>query len=743
MCFTLFKANCDDVAESSFFQYQFDPVDNDISKSCYDCNYSIFIFGCPQKSTSSVNQESIKREVQSFHSGLSDLNLNQKQTNKVYALVENLIRKSAEFCVSSINENILDSPSHVVDQAIDLVMNRLSERNTEYKRNKEIESNEFYVAPKEMAIGLRWERAKVRRNGRIQSIPRLIQCTFQYVSIVDTLKSLFRSNEFSDAYFKHNLEVDHDCTDDASYHDFCCGESFKQNIFFKNNPNCVKIQLYADEFELCNPLQSKSGVHKVCAIYFTIRNMPKQFSCKVNNIFLVKQMILKQTDFNNIWRPIVNDLRYLESYEIDTMEGTIKAVLTHLSFDNLGANSGLGFASSFSALYYCRFCMLSKAECQKTTRDDIMQRRTMSDYEKQVKVVENSEKVSYSETKGVKYYCVLNDLHNFHVIKNPTVDVLHDHNEGSIPHLLKLFIDRCFSFKTFSLEQLRDLVQFHDYGLLNRKNIPSQIKLDLRSIGQNGTQSICLFRNIPFILYQFKDDPKLQPLWKCMQYLLQILVIVYSHVISEENLQNLEKLIHLFLSSILACFDENLIPKLHFLLHYPSIIRMVGPVVFMSTIRYEAKHQVFKNMIQNTKNFRNINKSLALKHQRNICVQGVSLKDEIKSTKLKSTHDEIFTHGDSTSPLEKLMETDSLSFNSYEYRNGFLFIHESKLYQIQKIYCVGDKYIFSCKQYQVLSFDNFLNSFQVEKANGSDIILINFIDVKNKISYETKKWLMF
>lgn len=197
--------------------------------------------------------------------------MNQKQTNKVYELIQQLIRNFGKFSVASINASVSGSPSHVVNQATDFVLNHLNERKTVFKRSKHIQSNELFVAPKEIAIGTRWERTKIKRNGRIRTIAKLIQSTFQYVLILKTLESLFKREQFSDLYFAHNSTVTHNC-DDGSYIDFCCGETFKRNSFFKDNPHCVKIQLYSDEFELCNPLQSKSGVHKVCAVYFTIRN---------------------------------------------------------------------------------------------------------------------------------------------------------------------------------------------------------------------------------------------------------------------------------------------------------------------------------------------------------------------------------------------------------------------------------------------------------------------------------------
>ena len=58
---------------------------------------------------------------------------------------------------------------------------------------------------------------------------------------------------------------------------------------------------------------------------------------------------------------------------------------------------------------------------------------------------------------------------------------------------------------------------------------------------------------------------------------------------------------------------HNLIPKHHLMIHYPSLIRKIGPLLHVWTMRYEAKHRFFKSSI---KNFNNVTKSLALKkHQ--------------------------------------------------------------------------------------------------------------------------------
>lgn len=64
---------------------------------------------------------------------------------------------------------------------------------------------------------------------------------------------------------------------------------------------------------------------------------------------------------------------------------------------------------------------------------------------------------------------------------------------------------------------------------------------------------------------------------------------------------------------------KNLIPKHHYMLHYPRCIRKIGPLVHVWSMRFEAKHKFFKNSIKN------ITKSLALKHQYAIAFHWESL----------------------------------------------------------------------------------------------------------------------
>lgn len=95
-----------------------------------------------------------------------------------------------------------------------------------------------------------------------------------------------------------------------------------------------------------------------------------------------------------------------------------KGTLVHTSFDNLGANVGLGFSGSFTASKYCRHCLSSKEDCSKFTSESQCTLRTLENYANSLSIVDDSEKVNLNETDGVKFYCVLSDLNYFHTREN-------------------------------------------------------------------------------------------------------------------------------------------------------------------------------------------------------------------------------------------------------------------------------------------------------------------------------------
>ena len=113
--------------------------------------------------------------------------------------------------------------------------------------------------------------------------------------------------------------------------------------------------------------------------------------------------------------------------------------------------------------------------------------------------------------------------------------------------------------------------------------------------------------------------PESDPYWHCFILLLKILDIITAPVISKGQCSVLKNLIEehhsMFKQLYKAC---SLMPKAHFMIHYPEQIIALGPMVCSWTMRYEAKLSLFKKA-SHLGNFKNIAKTLAKRHQQWMC----------------------------------------------------------------------------------------------------------------------------
>lgn len=255
-----------------------------------------------------------------------------------------------------------------------------------------------------------------------------------------------------------------------------------------------------------------------------------------------------ETDFNDLWNHVARDIIELETNGIFIDEKiNIKGTIAYLSADNLGANASTGFVESFSGTNFCRFCTASKKETETMLSETKL--RTVYDYEKQLQTIAESTKPDFKQTMGVKRFCSLNKLEFFHILHNPSVDIMHDLNEGAIPLTLKLMFTYCIKEKIFSEDWLKNKIQFHDFGS-DKKNAPSTINLKKHNLNQSATQVLNLFRNIGFILIEYEQNHKLNEFWKLIQALQHIVQISYSVDIRESDLDNLEKNVYILLKGI-------------------------------------------------------------------------------------------------------------------------------------------------------------------------------------------------
>lgn len=429
------------------------------------------------KPKTQITTENILTFLNNFKQSVMNLKLQDQQRDIIFELSEDLVRQTNQLSSNLMIDDEELTPVQAIETSSQFICAQLSQFKSAFKRNKIYSRSPNHVRPKEMAIGTRWELKKFRRinnitgTTKIIKIPRMIQCSFQYVSILETLKTLFGQDEFMRMYFEFNTGGNRHQCHDGRYESFTCGEIYKNSTFFQKNPEAIQIQLAWDDFEICSPLQSKANLHKICGIYFTVRNVPAKYLSKLSNIHIValinsNDLKTKQTDMNNAWYPIVQEIRSLEMNGLELKNGSsIKGTLVQCVSDNLGANTGLGFSAGFAkGPYFCRICCCDKEECNQLIIEDNTKFRTKTDYNNQIQTIAESSKLCMKETKGVKYYCLLSDIEYYHILDNPTADIMHDFNEGAIPFVLKRLFTYIFTNKILSEETLNSMIQFFDFG---------------------------------------------------------------------------------------------------------------------------------------------------------------------------------------------------------------------------------------------------------------------------------------
>lgn len=485
---------------------------------------------------------------------------------------------------------------------------------SKYKRDKLFIECRDFVKAREVVIGTSYKPVYSRKLRRRVNKP--FPCKMAYVPIKETLQFLLKNAKFRE--FIYNT----DSSSTGMISHITDGSYWKSSPFSKrsnssdeNKNNTVLGQGYWDEFQGANPMGSKTKMYKFAAFYFTIQNLPIQFNSKLDNIHLFAicpAAYIKQFGINAILKPIVKDLRILETDGLCVNNEKFNFVLTSFSFDNLGGNMLYGLSHSFSANHYCRICIAHKSEAQlMTCEDPNLLRNNNPDFR---------EVGQY----GVSHASDLDSLKYFKWYKNLTADLMHDALEGVIQNEIKRFLKFIIKEKKLlSIVEFNGRIAFFKYTELDILDKPSPINLEKKGIriGQNAAQCWCLIRNLPLILSDFvtvnsEHYDTVRDKWRLMKLLIDIIHICFSPHISKSMVNKLRALIKEHHALYKALYNAKLIPKYHFLTHYPTIILLMGPLLYLWCMRYEGKHSYFKDLIYHYKNFVNLPMTLSNQHQK-------------------------------------------------------------------------------------------------------------------------------
>ena len=505
----------------------------------------------------------------------------------------------------------LDSAGVTCDEVgskLDIYRNPFANLETEYAQTTYMESIGAFVRPETYIVGNR-QTFQVDNTANLKK-PVMENVTAQYVPLTKMIVALNDKTNLIRCALQGVTE------NDGCFRSYFDG-SVWNDLALTNQPILV-LRLYGDDFEPCNPLGSRKTVYKIGCIYYQIENLPSYLLSKTENIFLATcyhSDDVKYFGWEAILRPLVNELKALETTGItlvvngETMQ--VKVIVGVFTADNLFMNSIMGFVEeSFTANKPCRECTLHRHDFQKVFVEDKNLVRTVESYDYAV------ETVNVQET-GIKQKCVLNELKFFHVANNCSHDVMHDVFEGVLSYDTLLILTALIEAGYFTLEVFNHRVQTFSYGYHDAGSKPPTIFLPAEMLPFDASQTFCLMRIMALAVGDLV--PEDDAIWQFYLTLRQIMDIVLSPSISEMQVQALSVLVSEYLECHLTLFPcHTLKNKHHHLIHFPSLIRKIGPLIRYSCMRFESKHQRSKKLLHIAGNFKNALKSCAFRHQHDV-----------------------------------------------------------------------------------------------------------------------------
>ncbi|KAL7294355.1 hypothetical protein TKK_0012363 [Trichogramma kaykai] len=247
---------------------------------------------------------------------------------------------------------------------------------------------------------------------------------------------------------------------------FIQGDLWKSKYKNLRDTLLFPLFLFFDDFEPGNALGSHRGQQKLGGVYISFPCVPPHITALINNIFVALLFYSKDREKcgnEAIFMPLINELNQLNSngllLELGNEKIRVYFLLTLILGDNLGLNAICGFQKHFNAGHYCRICQLSAKKCWKLNYEIVKSLRTVDSYEKAVQL-------NCPNKTGVIEECIFNQVHNFHIIDNQSIDLMHDILEGvanfTTCNVLSEIIDD--PSNSLTLDILNDRIEDFDFG---------------------------------------------------------------------------------------------------------------------------------------------------------------------------------------------------------------------------------------------------------------------------------------
>lgn len=489
---------------------------------------------------------------------------------------------------------------------------------TTYMQDQTIKELFQPIEPEEVIISQKLCRVK-RGGTRVLEIKKTY---FYYVPLIQSLQQ-FLSNPriFKMIYYPANYSRD------GFLQDIVDGSLFKTHPLFSVHQSALQLILYSDEIEICNPLGAHASVNKLLMFYYTLGNIDPKFRSKLPAIRLLaiaKAKDITESGVDVILQRIETDLKELyrgTKITFESRETCLFGAVISLCGDTLaqhelaGFKTGVGFAFS-----KCRHCECDFATMQRNFDEKDFTPRTLDNHIRQCQEIERAStdflKTSLMTTYGLNRKSKLIDFPGFDLIQQTPQDIMHVMLEGVVPYEIKCVLKYLILSGYIELDSINAGIQGFCYSPEDARDKPSPITVTTLSsndnkLKQSSGQMLVFMKLFPFLVNGISTNVYVQ----FIIGLLEITQIIFSPVIAIETLEKLKRMIEQHLKQFTDLFpDNNIIPKQHYMIHFPSQIEALGPLRRHMCMRFESKHRFFKKWSSKL-NFKNICKSLVQHNQ--------------------------------------------------------------------------------------------------------------------------------
>lgn len=148
----------------------------------------------------------------------------------------------------------------------------------------------------------------------------------------------------------------------------------------------------------------------------------------------------------------------------------LKGNLINCASDNKGTHTFLGMFDSHNSHFYCQHCQMHRDLCRYSTYNDPQLRRSEEEYQQ----IFQDNGMVYGEVDdacGLKMYSLLNDVEDYLMFGQQTIDPVHDIAEGNIPDIVKKYVKKVITHGVKTLNEINQMIKVFDYGFIHHNNI--------------------------------------------------------------------------------------------------------------------------------------------------------------------------------------------------------------------------------------------------------------------------------